>query len=54
MLKVSAFYLKNQKSLFLKKYDLGRSLYAKRVPTDGALLSQFSGKVLDITCNLFL
>ena len=44
MLKGSAFYYEKQKGLIPKKYNLGRSLL--RVPTDGALLSQFSGKVL--------
>ena len=43
MLKVSAFYLEKQKSFIAKK----NLIQAKRVPKDGALLSQFSGKVLD-------
>ena len=52
MLKVSTFYLEKQKSFIPKIniiYDL-ISKYAKRVPTDGALLSQFSVKVLQTTC----
>ena len=42
MLKVSAFYLEKQKSFFPEKYYLGRRPRTR----DGALLFQFSGKVL--------
>ena len=54
MQKVSAFYLEKQKKvLFLKKYNSDQSLQICQeslltVPTDGALLYQFSEKVL--TC----
>ena len=50
MLKVSAFYLEKQKSFIPKKNMTWAvvSKKAKRVPTDGALLSQFLVKVLII------
>ena len=43
MLKVSAFYLEKQKSLFLKKYIFWAvvSKYAKRDPKDGVCCSNF-------------
>ena len=46
MLKVSAFYLEKQKSFIPSKNIIQAvvSKQAKRVPTDGALRSQFSGR----------
>ena len=51
---VESFILKNNKVLFLKRKKnliLVLSKYAKRVPTDGTLLSQFSVKVSSFTYN---
>jgi hypothetical protein len=48
MLKVSAFYLEKQES-FIPKKNIIKAVVSKKakiVPTDGSLLSQFSGKVL--------
>ena len=46
MLKVSTFYLEKQKIYIIQAVV---SKQAKKFPTDGALLSQFSGKVLSQT-----
>ena len=51
MLKVSGFYLEKQKSFIPKKALIQAvvSRQAKRVPTDGALPSQFSVNILAVT-----
>ena len=49
ILKISAFYLEKQKSLFLKKYNLSRSLeIGQESSSRWRLLSQFSVKVLEL------